>query len=75
MFTRPYFSHVSKEGKATKPFELPTADPDFHRQFLKSYNVPEFMQGPVTLKPQQLASKLKEDGILIIYKSKYTKKN
>ena len=75
MFTRPYFSHVSKDGKATKPFELPTADPDFHRQFLKSYNVPEFMRGPVTLKPQQLASKLKEDGILIIYKSKYTKKN
>ena len=70
MFTRPYFSHVSKEGKATKPFELPTADPDFHRQFLKSYNVPEFMQGPVILKPQQLASKLKEDGVGVKVKTK-----
>ena len=70
MFTRPYFSHVSKEGKAAKPFELPTADPDFHRQFLKSYNVPEFMQGPVTLKPQQLACKLKEDGVGVKVKTK-----
>lgn len=70
MFTRPYFSHVSKEGKATKSFELPTADPDFHRQFLKSYNVPEFMQGPVILKPQQLASKLKEDGVGVKVKTK-----
>jgi Tol biopolymer transport system component len=70
MFTRPYFSHVSKEGKATKPFELPTADPDFHRQFLKSYNVPEFMRGPVALKPQQLASKLKEDGVGVKVKTK-----
>ena len=63
MFTRPFFAHIDKEGKATKPFELPTADPDFHRQFLKSYNVPEFMRGAVKLKPRQLASELKEEGI------------
>ena len=70
MFTRPFFVHIDSEGRATKPFELPTADPDFHRQFLKSYNVPEFMRGPVTLKPQQLASKLKEDGIGVKVKTK-----
>lgn len=68
MFTRPFFAHIDNDGKATKPFELPTADPDFHRQFLKSYNVPEFMRGPVALKPQQLASKLKEEGVNVTVK-------
>jgi hypothetical protein len=68
MFTRPFFAHIDKEGNATKPFELPTADPDFHRQFLKSYNVPEFMHGPVTLSPQELAGKLKEEGTPANYK-------
>jgi hypothetical protein len=67
MFTRPFFAHIDNVGKTTKPFELPTADPDFHRQFMKSYNVPEFMCGPVTLKPQQLACELKKEGIPVSY--------
>ena len=67
MFTRPFFAHIDNVGKTTKPFELPTVDPDFHRQFMKSYNVPEFMCGPVTLKPQQLACELKKEGIPVSY--------
>lgn len=67
VFTRPFFTHIDADGKASKPFELPTADPDYHRQFLKSYNVPEFMRGPVTLTPQQVARKLQEDGTTITY--------
>jgi hypothetical protein len=52
---------MDKDGHGTKPFELPCADPDFHRQFMKSYNIPEFMRGPVTLRPQQIADVLKGD--------------
>jgi len=59
IFTRPFFAHIGADGQASKPFELPTRDPDRHRQLLKSYNVPEFMRGPVTLKPQQIADILK----------------
>ena len=69
IFTRPFFVHIDKEGHAGKPFELPTRDPDRHRQLLKSYNVPEFMKGRVTLTPQQAASELKEDGSPITYKN------
>ncbi len=59
IFTRPFFAHIDEEGLGSKPFELPSADPDYHLQLLKSYNVPEFTKGPVTLTPQQIASKLK----------------
>ena len=61
-YTRPFIAHVDNDGKGTKPFELPCADPDFHRQYMKCYNIPEFMRGPVTIKPQDFADVLKSDG-------------
>lgn len=70
VFTRPFIAHIDAQGRGSKPFELPAKDPDLHRQFLKSYNVPEFMKGPVKLSPQEVASKLKDDGKPITYKSK-----
>ena len=60
VFTRPFFAHVDEDGTATKPFELPCQDPDYHLQLLKSYNVPELMLGPVSISPQTFAAKLKE---------------
>ena len=70
VFTRPFIAHIDAQGRGSKPFELPAKDPDLHRQFLKSYNVPELMKGPVKLTPQEVASKLKDDGKPITYKSK-----
>ena len=70
VFTRPFIAHIDAQGQGSKPFELPAKDPDLHRQFLKSYNVPELMKGPVKLSPQEVASKLKDDGKPITYKSK-----
>ena len=70
VFTRPFIAHIDAQGRGSKPFELPAKDPDLHRQFLKSYNVPELMKGPVKLSPQEVASKLKDDGKPITYKSK-----
>lgn len=66
-YTRPFFAHIDKDGHAAKPFELPCADPDFHRQFLRSYNIPEFMKGPVTIRPQDFADVLKRDGEPVKY--------
>jgi hypothetical protein len=63
VFTRPFFVHIDNEGRATKPFELPSHNPDNHRQLLKSYNVPELMRGPVILTPQQMADALKGEGV------------
>ena len=72
-FTRPFFAHVGRNGKASKPFELPCADPDYHRQLMKSYNIPEFMRGAVTVTPQQFADILKTDGEPVKYVPKLSK--
>ena len=66
-YTRPFFAHVGDDGKFGKPFELPTADPLYHRQLLRCYNIPEFMRGPVTITPQTFADVLKGEGESVNY--------
>ena len=62
-FTRPFIAHMDADGHGSKAFELPQRDPAFHREFMKSYNIPELMRGPVTFTPQQFADVLKNsDG-------------
>jgi hypothetical protein len=69
-YTRLFFAHIDKNGRASKAFELPQRDPDFHRQFLKSYNAAVFMRGPVTVDPKQIASVLRNDNVApVTYKS------
>ena len=69
-FTRPFFAHVGPDGRCEKPFELPTADPYYHRQFLRCYNIPEFMRGPVTITPQTFAKILKGEAEPVTYVGK-----
>jgi len=74
-YTRPFIAHIDADGKGSKPFELPQADPDYHRQFMKSYNIPEFMRGPVEVSPQEFASVLKgSDGEPVKYVERLNKK-
>ena len=54
--TRLYFSHIDENGRFSKPFALPQQDPDFNREFLFAYNIPEFMKEPVHITPRQFAS-------------------
>ena len=70
-YTRPFIAHIDEKGIGTKPFELPSADPDYHRQFLKCYNIPEFMRGPVTIRPQKFADILKQDAVPVKYVNKF----
>ena len=72
-FTRPFFAHIDKDGKCSKPFELPQSDPDYNRQFLRCYNIPEFMKGPVTISPQTFADLLKGEGEPVKYVGKLSK--
>lgn len=62
-YTRPFIAHVDAKGQASKAFELPQRDPDYHRQLMKSYNVTVFMRGAVTLTPQEIAKKLRSDDV------------
>jgi hypothetical protein len=62
-YTRPFFAHIDEQGRSTKAFVLPQADPEHNRQFMKCYNIPEFMRGPVKYSPQDFARILrKSDG-------------
>ena len=72
-YTRPFIAHIDANGCGSKPFELPCANPDHHRQLLKSYNVPEFMRGPVTIKPQKFADVLKQEATPVKYVNKLSR--
>ena len=72
-FTRPFFTHIDQRGRGAKPFELPQSDPDYHRQFLRSYNIPEFMSGPVTIGPQAFARVLSGEGEPVKYVTRLSK--
>jgi hypothetical protein len=49
-YTRPYIAHFDENGVAGKPFMLPQRDPvNYYRKLYRSYNVPEFVTGPVPL--------------------------
>ena len=72
-YTRPFIAHIDGNGRASKPFELPCANPDHHRLLLKSYNIPEFMRGPVTIKPQQFADALKQEASPVKYVNRLRK--
>lgn len=61
-FTRPFIAHHDGHGHFSRPFELPQDNPLYHRQFMRSYNIPEFLSGPVTITPQQFAKVIKGDA-------------
>ena len=67
-YTRPFIAHIDQNGNGTKPFELPCANPDYHRQSLKCYNIPEFMRGPVTISAKTFADVLKGEGEPVQFK-------
>jgi hypothetical protein len=47
LYTRPFIAYVDEGGEISKPFMVPQKDPDFYEEFLRSFNVPEFVTGKV----------------------------
>lgn len=69
LHTRPFITYIDGKGQAHKPFLLPQKDTDFYFNFMKSYNIPEFITGEVKLNARSLALKAKEDkGIDVKFK-------
>lgn len=54
--TRLYFSHIDENGRFSKPIALPQRNPEFNREYLNAFNIPEFMKAPIRIKPRQFAS-------------------
>ena len=50
LYTRLYFTHIDENGQESKPFMLPQKHPLHYYSYQnRSYNVPEFVTGPVEL--------------------------
>ncbi|MGN0281865.1 MAG: TolB family protein [Prevotella sp.] len=48
-YTRLYIGYFGSDGKACKPFLLPQKDPRLNTLRLKSFNVPEFVDGKIEM--------------------------
>lgn len=55
LFSRPFFSYLNAQGKFSKPVLMPQEDPAFYDAFIRNFNRPELITGPVTVHSRQLA--------------------
>lgn len=53
--SRLYFSYVDTIGNVYKPFLMPQKDPHFYDTYIKNYNIPELIDGPVAVSHWKLA--------------------
>lgn len=61
LYTKPYFSYIDENGQAHKPFLLPQKDPRrYYDSQMYSYNIPEFVNGKVSLKGSDIAEFARE---------------
>ncbi len=62
LLARPYFSYIDSQGREHKPFVLPQRDPAFYDTWLKTYNVPELVSGPITVTQKELLRAVDSGG-------------
>lgn len=67
LYSAPHFVYFDEEGNFHKPFILPQKDPLFYDTYLWNYNIPEFINGKVDLKPNQIRDILYEDGKDVVF--------
>ncbi len=61
LYTRPYIAYIDGEGNARKPFLLPQKGKDYYTFLMKSYNIPEFIEGKVKVDAYTLSRTAKKD--------------
>lgn len=61
--THLYLSYFDANGNFSKPFLLPQEDQEYHRSRVIVYNVPEFVNGPVKIRPQKIIQTAWSDQI------------
>lgn len=67
---RPYFAYFDENGKAHKPFIMPQKDPEFYDNFLRTYNIPELITGPVPVKQWDLINTVFKEAVMAKAQSK-----
>ena len=58
-YTHCYFAYFDRNGQMHKPFVMTQKDPEFYKMYLRSFNVPEFIGGEVTVSPYRLEEVMK----------------
>lgn len=58
---RPYFAYINSWDEIGKPFVLPQEDPGLYSRMLKSFNIPEFVNGKIKVNPRDFASAAKQN--------------
>jgi hypothetical protein len=62
LYTRLYITHIDEQGKVSKPFLLPQKDPKrYYADLMFSYNIPEFITGPVSFNRHRIASMMRNN--------------
>ena len=61
LYGKPYFAHVSEDGSVSKPFVLPQESPAFYDHNLKSFNVPDLGEVPVSITPTGVSATMLND--------------
>lgn len=69
-YTRPYIAYISPDGNDSKAFVVPQESPEYYRELMKSYNVPEFFNGSFDIGRSEIVHALDQEPIQANYKSK-----
>lgn len=67
LYTKPYFSYFDSSGIVHKPFVLPQKNPKFYFNFMKSYNLPEFVTSRIELNPREILKTLSSEPLNVDY--------
>ncbi len=68
LYSRLFIAHIDEDGNPSKPFLLPQENLSHDLELMKSYNVPEFITGPVTFSRKEMAAEAKDNpGIQVSF--------
>ncbi|MDR0232466.1 MAG: hypothetical protein LBI82_10155 [Dysgonamonadaceae bacterium] len=62
-YGKPYFAYIDEDGKAHKPFVLPQRDPYYYDYTLKSFNIPELINGKLPFSASDIERIYKEGNL------------
>lgn len=65
LYGKPYYTHISADGRCTKPFVLPQRYPSHYDDCLKSYNAPEQGRGPLPFSASDVQRAMKTEAVTL----------
>ncbi len=57
LYAMPYFAYIDSAGNIKKPFLLPQKDPDYYKNCLNTFNVPELIKNKIDVSIWELSKK------------------